>query len=96
MEITAISGGLHEDAVALALIDPLASVDLSDVRIDGVVSVAVPDEIGPGDAFEYTSGCPLTTPFGSMEGIYEMQGAGGTSFEAHIARFELREPGAIH
>ncbi len=50
----------------------------------------------PGDAFEYTSGCPLETPFGSMEGCYQMVTQGGDPFEAEIARFELREPSAIH
>src|SRR5215813_15565510 len=50
----------------------------------------------PGDTFEYTSGCPLTTPFGWMEGTYEMVRPGGEHFEAKIARFALREPGAIH
>jgi ApaG protein len=29
----------------------------------------------PGQAFEYTSGCPLTTPFGSMAGTFDMQQA---------------------
>lgn len=50
----------------------------------------------PGDSFEYTSGCPLPTPFGSMEGTYQMVTEHGTHFDADIARFELREPGAIH
>ena len=50
----------------------------------------------PGDSFEYTSGCPLSTPYGSMEGTYQMVTEGGESFEAQIARFDLREPGAIH
>jgi ApaG protein len=50
----------------------------------------------PGDAFEYTSGCPLSTPYGSMEGTYQMVTEAGAQFDAEIARFELREPGAIH
>ena len=50
----------------------------------------------PGDSFEYTSGCPLDTPFGSMEGTYQMVTAEGDEFDAEIAPFELREPGAIH
>jgi ApaG protein len=50
----------------------------------------------PGEAFEYTSGCPLTTPFGSMSGTYDMQRADGTPFEAEIAIFELVQPGDIH
>jgi ApaG protein len=50
----------------------------------------------PGEAFEYTSGCPLTTPFGSMAGTYDMQRADGTAFQAEVALFELVQPGDIH
>ena len=50
----------------------------------------------PGDSYEYTSGCPLDTPFGSMEGSYQMVTAGGSGFDATIARFELRQPSALH
>jgi ApaG protein len=52
--------------------------------------------IEPGEAFEYTSGCPLPTPFGSMEGRYEMVTGEGERFDAAIGRFQLNEPGAIH
>jgi ApaG protein len=50
----------------------------------------------PGESFEYTSGCPLTAPFGTMSGTYQMQGAGGEQFDAEIAAFELREPRTLH
>ena len=50
----------------------------------------------PGEAFEYTSGCPLPTPFGSMEGRYEMVSGGGEHFDAPSGRIHMREPGAIH
>ena len=50
----------------------------------------------PGDAYEYTSGCPLPTPFGSMLGSYQMVTAEGRQFDAEIAEFMLREPGSIH
>ena len=50
----------------------------------------------PGDAYEYTSGCPLPTPFGSMLGSYQMVTAEGRPFDAEIAEFVLREPGSIH
>lgn len=49
----------------------------------------------PGSAFEYTSGCPLATPFGSMVGTYQMVTDAGRQFDAAIAPFELREPSAI-
>ncbi len=52
--------------------------------------------IEPGQAFEYTSGCPLATPFGSMAGTYELQRGDGTHFEAEIRLFQLRQPNAIH
>ena len=46
----------------------------------------------PGQEFEYTSGCPLTTPFGSMRGTYQMVTADGSRFDAEIAEFSLRRP----
>ena len=52
--------------------------------------------IEPGDTFEYTSGCPLPTPFGSMEGTYQLISEAGVRFDAEIAEFVLREPSAIH
>ena len=67
---------------------------VEEVRGPGVVGET--PVLEPGEAFEYTSGCPLTTPFGSMEGSYEMATAKGERFQAEVARFALREPGAIH
>jgi ApaG protein len=52
--------------------------------------------LAPGQAFEYTSGCPLSTPFGSMSGSYEMSREDGTRFEAEVRVFQLRQPNAIH
>jgi ApaG protein len=52
--------------------------------------------LAPGQAFEYTSGCPLSTPFGSMSGTYEMSREDGTCFEAEVRLFQLRQPNAIH
>ena len=65
-----------------------------EVRGPGVVGEQ--PVLDPGEAFEYTSGCPLPTPYGAMEGRYEMQLGDESTFHAQIARFELREPGAIH
>jgi len=49
-----------------------------------------------GESFEYTSGCPLTTPFGLMEGTYQMVGADGEKFDVKIAPFTLSEPYTVH
>jgi ApaG protein len=50
----------------------------------------------PGESFEYTSGCPLTTPFGLMEGTYQMATEAGERFDAKIAPFTLSEPYTVH
>ncbi len=52
--------------------------------------------LAQGQSFEYTSGCPLSTPFGSMRGTYQMTTADGEQFDAEIAEFILREPHAMH
>jgi len=49
-----------------------------------------------GQAFEYTSGCPLPTPFGSMAGTFDMQRGDGTQFAAEVGIFQLIQPGSIH
>ena len=46
----------------------------------------------PGEAFEYTSACPLTTPYGTMHGTYQMVRDDGSKFDAEIAPFELMGP----
>lgn len=46
----------------------------------------------PGQAFQYTSGCPLKTPFGSMQGSYQMVTQNGEIFDVEIAPFTLTEP----
>ena len=50
----------------------------------------------PGESYTYTSGCPLTTPFGFMQGTYQMVTANGDEFDAEIAPFELSEPYSVH
>jgi ApaG protein len=46
----------------------------------------------PGEHFEYTSGCVLETPRGSMEGTYQMVRSDGSEFDAAIAPFALMLP----
>ena len=58
-----------------------------DVRGPGVVGKQ-PD-IAPGERFEYMSGCPLRTAWGTMEGTYTMERENGQQFEAVIGRFFL-------
>ena len=50
----------------------------------------------PGESFEYTSGCQLETPVGTMRGSYQMTAEDGTQFEAPIPEFTLRIPRTLH
>lgn len=52
--------------------------------------------LSPGQSFTYTSGCPLATPFGSMQGTYQMRTAAGDEFDVTIAPFTLSEPYTVH
>jgi ApaG protein len=70
-----------------------ASGNVEEVRGPGVVGHR--PVLPPGESFEYTSGCPLRVPFGSMHGTYQMVTEGGEHFDAEIAPFALSEPGSI-
>jgi ApaG protein len=63
---------------------------VEEVRGPGVVGEQ--PILAPGQSFRYTSGCPLTTPFGSMHGTYQMVTKGGAQFDVEIAPFTLTEP----
>ena len=43
----------------------------------------------PGEAFEYTSGTPLSTPSGIMGGTYQMVTDAGEKFDIEIPTFSL-------
>ena len=67
-----------------------ASGRSQEVRGEGVVGEQ--PVLEPGESFDYVSGCPLTTPTGSMEGQYFMVGSDGSSFAVDIPRFPLIAP----
>ena len=50
----------------------------------------------PGESFEYTSGCALATPVGTMKGSYQMTADDGTQFDAPIPEFTLAMPRVLH
>ena len=63
---------------------------IQEVRGPGVVGAQ--PVIDPGQAFQYTSGCPLPTASGHMVGRYQMKAASGEAFEAEIPPFILESP----
>ena len=70
------------------------SNEVEEVKGPGVVGHQ--PTLTPGQAFEYTSGCPLQTPFGSMRGTYRMVTRDGAEFNAEIAEFALTERYTVH
>ena len=65
---------------------------VEEVRGDGVVGEQ--PRLAPGQSFQYTSGCELSTPIGTMHGTYRMWRDDGACFDAVIAPFSLAAPAA--
>jgi ApaG protein len=65
-------------------------------RVQGPGVVGEQPVLAPGESYEYTSFCPLSTPVGTMEGSYFMVPVGGEGFKAIIAPFSLAVPHAVN
>ncbi len=65
-----------------------------EVRGDGVIGEQ--PVLQPNTQFQYTSGCPLNTPSGVMEGSYGMINEKGEHFEIAIPAFSLDSPHDKH
>lgn len=61
-------------------------------EVEGEGVVGEQPILRPGEAFEYTSGTPLTTPSGIMVGTYELGTEDGKRFEVNIPAFSLDSP----
>lgn len=70
-----------------------ANGDVEEVKGPGVVGKQ--PILEPGQSFEYTSACPLKTPFGSMHGTYQMLGPHNETFDVEVKGFALRLPGTM-
>ncbi len=64
---------------------------VQEVRGAGVVGEQ--PVLPPGGHFEYTSGVPLPTSTGIMEGSYSLETPSGESFDAEVPAFSLDVPG---
>jgi ApaG protein len=67
---------------------------VEEVRGPGVVGEQ--PVLEPSESFTYTSGCPLRTSFGTMEGTYQMVTRAGDAFDVRVAPFTLSEPYTVH
>ncbi|HCU23979.1 MAG TPA: Co2+/Mg2+ efflux protein ApaG [Deltaproteobacteria bacterium] len=71
-----------------------AEGNVEEVRGPGVVGEQ--PVLKPGESFSYTSACPLKTPTGKMQGVYQMVLENGEKFDAEIASFELAPGYTLH
>ena len=62
----------------------------------GLVTEVVPDDALLEAAYAKADQIMLNTPFGVMEGTYQMVTSGGDEFEARVAPFTLSEPYTVH
>lgn len=60
--------------------------------VDGDGVVGEQPVLAPGQSHDYVSGCPLTTPTGSMEGHYTFLRPSGEKFAVKIPFFPLAAP----
>jgi ApaG protein len=63
--------------------------------VDGEGVVGEQPVLHPGQSHDYVSGCPLTTPTGSMEGHYVFLCEDGSSVKASIPFFALTAPATV-
>ncbi|WP_284125906.1 Co2+/Mg2+ efflux protein ApaG [Parerythrobacter aestuarii] len=61
-------------------------------HVDGEGVVGEQPVLRPGQSHDYVSGCPLATPYGSMEGFYTFHREDGTPMEVRIPFFPLAAP----
>ena len=60
--------------------------------VDGEGVVGEQPLLEPGESHDYVSGCPLTTPHGTMEGFYTFHRENGEPLEVRIPFFPLSAP----
>ncbi len=90
---------INTGTVAAQLISRHWFITDGELRVEEVRGLGVVGEqplIRPGETYEYSSGCQLETPVGTMRGNYQMVAEDGTSFEAEIPEFTLSIPRVLH
>jgi ApaG protein len=65
-------------------------------EVKGLGVIGQQPVLKPGERFEYTSGCSLPTPVGTMRGTYQMVAEDGHTFDAPIPSFTLSVPRTLH
>ncbi|TWO68295.1 Co2+/Mg2+ efflux protein ApaG [Caenimonas sedimenti] len=86
--ITIVNAG--EEAAQLIARHWIITNELGAVEeVKGLGVVGQQPLLKPGQSFEYTSGCRLRTPTGTMRGSYFCVAEDGERFEAEVPEFHL-------
>ena len=67
---------------------------IEEIRGPGVVGLK--PIIQPEEIFQYSSFCPLKTPFGVMHGEFQMKNSAGDYFNALVSPFRLTIPDHVN
>ena len=87
-----------KDAVQLnsrywRILDALNNIEI----IEGEGVIGKKPVLKPGESHTYTSGCLLSSPFGAMQGHYDMVNFTNTNkFKVYIPSFKLSAPFALN
>ncbi|MDD3352480.1 Co2+/Mg2+ efflux protein ApaG [Zoogloea sp.] len=65
-------------------------------EVEGSGVVGQQPVLRPGESFEYTSGCTIATPVGTMKGSYQFVNEDGRPFDVPIPEFTLAMPRILH
>jgi ApaG protein len=74
----------------------ITDADGQEEHVRGAGVVGRQPLIEPGETHEYSSFCPLPTPFGAMRGTYRMVRPDGSEFDAVVAPFTLALPHTLN
>ncbi len=70
----------------------IVDADGSHNEVNGPGVVGQHPDLAAGETFEYSSFCPLPTPWGTMEGHLLFEREDKSTFEAQVARFYFAAP----
>ncbi|MDA0214446.1 MAG: Co2+/Mg2+ efflux protein ApaG [Planctomycetota bacterium] len=70
----------------------IVDADGSHNEVNGPGVVGQHPDLAAGETFEYSSFCPLPTPWGTMEGHFLFEREDKSTFEAQVARFYFAAP----
>jgi ApaG protein len=65
-------------------------------EVQGLGVIGEQPVLEPEQSFQYSSWCPLPTPYGSMRGTYRMARTDGETFDIEIAPFGLKARYTVH